>query len=139
VPHRLYEPVARRARHRCEYCRAPEVVFNLEFEVEHVIPRALGGPDDLDNLALACRSCNLRKADVRRARDPETRQLVELFNPRSQTWGEHFRLHARTFAIEGLTPTGRATVRRLGMNRPPAIKARRLWFSRLLLQLPPSD
>jgi hypothetical protein len=32
-----YVQVALRAEHRCEYCHAPEVVFNFPFEVEHVI------------------------------------------------------------------------------------------------------
>lgn len=31
------------------------------WEIEHVKPRAFGGPDDLDNLALAHRSCNRTK------------------------------------------------------------------------------
>jgi hypothetical protein len=33
-PH--YRVVAQRAGHRCEYCRAPEAVFNFPFEVEHI-------------------------------------------------------------------------------------------------------
>ncbi|MBI4491199.1 MAG: HNH endonuclease [Chloroflexi bacterium] len=134
MPHRLYAEVARRARHRCEYCRAPEAVFNLEFEVEHVVPQARGGTGQLDNLALACRSCNLRKGVVQRARDPETGQLVPLFNPRTDVWGEHLQINLETFEIEGLTPTGRAVVQRLGMNRRPALQARRLWVARLLLR-----
>jgi 5-methylcytosine-specific restriction endonuclease McrA len=40
-PH--YPLVSARARHSCEYCRAPEIVFNLPFEVEHIIPLARGG------------------------------------------------------------------------------------------------
>ena len=40
-PH--HAEVARRASHRCEYCHAPEVVFNLPFEVEHVVPLVGGG------------------------------------------------------------------------------------------------
>jgi len=32
-----YRFVALRAGHRCEYCQAPEVVFNFPFEVEHII------------------------------------------------------------------------------------------------------
>jgi hypothetical protein len=31
-----YAFVALRAGHRCEYCHAPEVVFNSLFEVEHI-------------------------------------------------------------------------------------------------------
>jgi hypothetical protein len=52
-PH--YPLVARRADHRCEYCRAPEAVFNFPFEVEHVVPSSRGGADDESNLCLACR------------------------------------------------------------------------------------
>jgi 5-methylcytosine-specific restriction endonuclease McrA len=32
------------------------------FVADHIIPRALGGPDTLDNLAPAHRSCNGRKS-----------------------------------------------------------------------------
>lgn len=35
-----YPPVAERAGHRCEYCHAPEAIFNVLFEVEHIIPLA---------------------------------------------------------------------------------------------------
>jgi hypothetical protein len=31
----FYTLVADRAAHRCEYCHAPELVFNFPFEVEH--------------------------------------------------------------------------------------------------------
>ena len=37
-PH--YPEVALRAGHRCEYCYAPEAVFNLPLEVEHIVPLA---------------------------------------------------------------------------------------------------
>ena len=131
MPHRLYAPVAARARHRCEYCLAPEVVFNLEFEVEHVIPVARGGTDELGNLALACRSCNLRKAARLESADPQTGQMVALFDPRRHDWAEHFELRIPDARLEGRTPIGRATVQLLGMNRPQAVRARRVWLLRL--------
>jgi 5-methylcytosine-specific restriction endonuclease McrA len=58
----LYPAVAERAGHRCEYCHAPEQIFNFTFEVEHIHPRASGGGNNPENLALACESCNLHKA-----------------------------------------------------------------------------
>lgn len=58
-----YTAIAQRANHRCEYCKAPEVVFNFPFEVEHIIPLSRQGSNDEANLALACRSCNLRKGN----------------------------------------------------------------------------
>lgn len=48
----LYPDVAQRADHLCEYCHAPEVLFNSRFPVDHIIPRVFGGSDDLENLAL---------------------------------------------------------------------------------------
>ena len=31
------------------------------FHVDHIVPRVKGGPDTLDNLVVACASCNLSK------------------------------------------------------------------------------
>jgi len=45
-----------------------------------------------------------------------------LYNPRTQSWVEHFALHGAT--IIGLTPTSRATVRVLAMNRPEVLEVR---------------
>lgn len=33
------------------------------FHVDHIWPVSLGGTDDLDNLVLACRRCNLEKSN----------------------------------------------------------------------------
>jgi 5-methylcytosine-specific restriction endonuclease McrA len=45
----------------CFYCRAP---INIEtFEVDHMMPKALGGGDEGVNLAAACRQCNRCKSD----------------------------------------------------------------------------
>lgn len=127
MPHELYSQVAARAGHRCEYCRAPEEFHSIEFEVEHVYPRARGGDDALDNLALACRSCNVRKLQATHATDPTTGVSVSLFNPRRDLWEDHFIFIAETREIVGRTPGGRATVRRLDLNRPQLLRARLLW------------
>lgn len=120
--------VAARARHRCEYCRAPEVVFNFPFEVEHIIPPMHGGADADDNLALACRACNVRKGSQIEHADPVTGAATRLFHPREHRWSDHFRADVATGMIEGLTAMGRATVARLAINGPSQVEARRLWF-----------
>jgi hypothetical protein len=125
-PH--YAQAALRAGHRCEYCRAPEVVFNFPFEVEHVIPFSRGGEDADANRALACRSCNLRKAAHVSAMDPVSRGEVHLFHPRQDRWAEHFGINAERGAIEGLTAVGRASVARLEMNSEAQAAARRQWM-----------
>ena len=47
---------------RCHYCAA---VLRLDgkWHVEHQMPRALGGGDELPNLVAACAPCNLSKRD----------------------------------------------------------------------------
>lgn len=122
-----YAEVALRAGHRCEYCRAPEAVFNLPFEVEHVTPVSRGGPDAEANWALACRSCNLHKASHVSGIDPESGTEVRLFAPRVDRWEEHLRLAADTGRLEGVTPIGRATAERLQMNSEAQVAARRQW------------
>ena len=125
-PH--YPLVSRRAQHRCEYCHAPEAVFNFPFEVEHVLPSSRQGLDIESNLALSCRVCNLRKSDLVQARDPETETVVPLFNPREHRWESPFRVDADACVIQGLTPAGRATVDCLDLNSPTQLEARRQWM-----------
>jgi hypothetical protein len=84
------------------------------FHLEHVIPRSRGGSSDLDNLAWACPSCNLHKADRVEGADPETLKVTSLFNPRHDRWTDHFEW--RDFEIVGLTPTGRVTATALHLN-----------------------
>ena len=59
-----YPRVAARAGHRCEYGRAPEAIFNLPFEVEHIVPTVRGGADPESNWALSGRACNLHKSET---------------------------------------------------------------------------
>ncbi|MBC8870432.1 MAG: HNH endonuclease [Planctomycetes bacterium] len=125
-PH--YSSVARRARHCCEYCHAPEVIFNFPFEVEHVIPVTRGGLEHDSNLALSCRSCNLRKSDHIEVFDTESESSVPLFHPRRNLWAEHFGVDIDTGTIVGRTPTGRATIEKLRMNAPTQLMARRHWM-----------
>lgn len=122
----FYAAVAHRAKHRCEYCRAPEVLFNFCFEVEHVDPKSLGGSDMLSNLALSCRSCNLFKSDASDGYDVETGMVSPLFHPRIHRWEEHFGSDGLGQVI-GITPIGRATIARLHMNSDSQVNARRQW------------
>lgn len=52
--------VFKRDRFTCSYCgrTPPEVLL----EVDHIVPRAAGGTDDLANLTTACATCNSGKA-----------------------------------------------------------------------------
>ena len=120
-----YPAVSHRAVHRCEYCHAPEAIFNLPFEVEHVIPISRDGTDGEINLALACRSCNLHKSDHVTGIDQIGKPAVRLFHPRQDHWVEHFIVENETGRVEGRTEIGRATVACLRMNEPLQLAARR--------------
>ncbi len=125
-PH--YPLVSERAAHRCEYCHAPELIFNVPFEVDHIIPTSKDGADVPSNLALACRACNLRKSDVVTAVDSTTKQPAPLFNPRQDQWKNHFEPQQEPpFRLIGKTPTGRATIAQLRMNAPLQLVARSQW------------
>lgn len=58
--------------------------------MDHVVPRSLGGGDERSNLAAACYRCNEYKGAKTHGQDPETGQLVTLFNPRQQIWSSAF-------------------------------------------------
>jgi len=116
IPKSLYEIVRQRAQFQCEYCHYPELLSSAPLSIDHIQPRSLGGSDDLNNLALACRRCNERRYNFTTGIDPETETEVALFNPRSQQWSDHFIWSANALQIIGKTSTGRATCDRLDLN-----------------------
>ena len=115
IPTRLRLQVTLRAVNRCEYCGLSQAGQEAAFHVDHVQPRNADGPTELNNLALACVSCSLRKGARQSAPDPMSEELTPLFNPRLQSWIEHFRWEG--LEVEPLTATGRATVKALALNR----------------------
>lgn len=121
--------VRERAANRCEYCHLPqEATPFMVFHVEHIIARQhVDEPhDDPSELALACDRCNAFKGPNLSSIDPLTGGKVDLFNPRTDAWTDHF--VASHGMIVGLTPIGRATVRLLNMNAPRRVELRRQWF-----------
>lgn len=119
----IRELVRRRADNRCEYCRLKQEYLPFSsFQVEHIVARKHGGDDNPTNLALACDRCNSHKGANLTGVDPETEQIVALFNPRQQAWDDHFGLSDVT--IVGLTAVGRTTVRVLNVNEEHRIRLR---------------
>jgi hypothetical protein len=113
--------VIERAKECCEYCYKPQVSF-LAHEVDHVIARKHGGETTEANLAFACFECNRYKGSDIASLDPDTGQLTALFNPRNQSWVEHFRFVKGR--IEPLTAVGRTTVFLLRLNDTERIEER---------------
>jgi len=120
----LVRLVRDRAGDACEYCRLSQHLQEARFHVDHILPRSRGGLTNIDNLALACVTCSLKKAARTHARDPRSKLIVPLYNPRQHHWPDHLRAN-RTGRLIGRSPIGRATIRALGMNRPAIVVIRR--------------
>lgn len=126
VSDQLRQQVEERAHGLCEYCQTAQIIV-VTLEVDHIKPVVDGGQTVLPNLCLTCRGCNGFKQDFQTGIDPDTEQEIELFNPRTQHWDDHFKWSADSLTIVGLTPIGRATINRLRMNRQGIIVSRQLW------------
>jgi hypothetical protein len=94
------------------------------FHVEHIVPRSVGGSDELDNLAWACPGCNLTKATRVTALDPVSGQEVRFFHPRQDQWDEHVAWQG--YQLVGLTPTGRVLVATLNLNHERRVRIRQV-------------
>lgn len=99
----------------------------MSLSIDHILPRSREGIDAFENLCLCCRPCNECKSSRTSGPDPLTGIDVPLFHPRRQDWYDHFRWVSGGMLIEGLTPSGRATIIALRMNNPTVVAARRRW------------
>jgi hypothetical protein len=120
--------VRRRAANRCEYCHIhQEATPFIAFHIEHIIAKQhLDVPqEDSLGLAYACDRCNAFKGPNISSIDPITGDKVDVFNPRTHAWSEHFAFSGGVIA--GLTPIGRATVRLLNMNDSRRVELRQQW------------
>lgn len=61
VPGSVRYQVLKRAKYRCELCGAHEDQAALH--VDHIVPRAKGGSDDISNCQSLCVTCNTSKRD----------------------------------------------------------------------------
>ena len=120
------QAIRRRAQHRCEYCHSQEPFSPSVFSIEHIVPRSEGGDDGEENLALSCQECNNHKFTSVTAIDTLSGERVRLFHPRQNLWIEHFAWNEDFTLLIGLTPTGRATINKLQLNRINLINIRRV-------------
>jgi hypothetical protein len=118
--------VTTRAYGCCEYCLSPAKYGTESLSVEHIFPRSKGGRTELNNLALACQGCNNHKFTRTEAVDPVTGETVPLYHPRHHRWREHFAWSEDYLFIRGVTPTGRATVALLQLNREGVVNLRQV-------------
>jgi hypothetical protein len=120
----------------CAYCHTAERLTVVTFEIEHITPGSAGGTTAIENLCLACPMCNRYKSDRIHAIDPDSDDFADLFHPQRDVWSSHFAWSVDGSLLVGLTPSGRATIEALRINRPQLVRTRRLWI--LLGEHPPA-
>jgi len=119
----LRRRVQMRAQGRCEYCLIHEDDSHFSHQPDHVIAQKHRGPTQEDNLAWACYLCNLLKGSDVASVDIETGRIERLFNPRTDSWAEHFCVEDGR--IVPRTPLGRVTEYLLQFNQPQSVQERR--------------
>lgn len=123
IPHEVRTRVSERAATICEYCLIHEDDTFYGCQVDHIISLKHGGPTDLDNLAYACAYCNRQKGSDLGSILWETGELVRFFNPRRDSWPQHFKMDDAM--IHPLTPVASVTVSILRINHVDRIIERR--------------
>jgi hypothetical protein len=99
----------------------------LPHEIDHIRARKHRGTTSLGNTCVSCAQCNGAKGSNVAGYDPETDELVPLFNPRRQVWDEHFEWEVAK--LVGKTSIGRATIDVLGINQSERKEFRALLIS----------
>jgi hypothetical protein len=93
----------------------------LALQIDHIISVKHGGPTALENLAAACILCNRQKgSDVGTVLADG--RFTRFFNPRIDSWAEHFRLAVAT--IEPISEIGEGTARILQFNAAERVAER---------------
>lgn len=107
IPDAVRARVRVSADNRCGYCQSRQRYVLGLLEIEHIIPTAKGGADAEDNLWLARRLCNNAKRAQTLARNPITKRIVRLCDPRRQDWSRHFTWSKDGTIIIGKRPAAR--------------------------------
>jgi hypothetical protein len=114
--------VINRSQGFCEYCKCPADFSTEPFSIEHILPRAKNGLNELNNLAYACIGCNIYKSDKTEFIDVVSMEIAPLFNRRTMHWQDPFIWDELLTAIIGKTIIGREALR---LNRKPLKNLRR--------------
>lgn len=124
IPDSVRRVVARRADYRCEYCLVREFDSFLPFQIDHIASQKHGGGSELENLAYACPHCNQHKGTDLATFLDDYNDIVPLFNPRLQNWGDHFEIDEGI--ISSKTKIGLATIKTLKLNQPERLMQRQI-------------
>jgi len=82
VSKRIRFEVLRRDGYKCHYCHTQDA----KLTIDHVIPQALGGNDNPDNLVACCQDCNLGKTSI----NPDEPLVAQV-----EEWAETFHFYLK--------------------------------------------
>lgn len=121
----LRQQVAKRAKHRCEYCRAYEKYSFFSYHVEHIVSLKHGGLTVLINLAYSCPACNKNKgSDIATFLD-DYEIPIRFYNPRIDEWEIHFDIKSNGLIVPK-SKIGRATIKIFDFNNRDAMAEREI-------------
>ena len=94
-------------------CRACGFSDSLTMEIDHIVPRSLGGSNDIDNLQALCSFCNNTKANIEIVHNLPIREAIAGFGDQAAVTEQRlmFRQHiadTRQRQTETLTAKARA-------------------------------
>lgn len=115
IPDNLRLTVARNAHFRCEYCCIHQDDQFFTFQVDHIISLKHGGKTELINLAYTCSVCNQNKGSDLGTFLFNSKRLIRLFNPRKDSWANHFSVGYGEIIPKTLI--GAATIKVLDLNQ----------------------
>ena len=95
----------------------------LSHEIDHIVSEKHRGSTTPENLCLSCFDCNRYKGSDIGSIDIDTNQYVQLFNPRTMDWDEHFQCD--DFKIVPISAIGRVTEFVLRFNSEERLQKRR--------------
>ena len=108
-----YKPTLMRRQHStCVYCGYRRTASNLE--IDHIVPVVRGGGNELENLQVICRPCNLRKG---MQTDTEFRARYSRLVPRALLTPPRRRISQREFNEETRRTTQAESVRQFRRTR----------------------
>lgn len=131
MSHPRLEVVRRLYRYTCGYCGTTETDAGSEMTVDHFMPRAVGGSDELDNLVYACWKCNQFKHDYWPTADDLAHER-RILHPLLDDLAVHLHANEQTGQVQALTATGHFHITTLRLNRSQLVKSR---LSRQLKQM----
>jgi 5-methylcytosine-specific restriction endonuclease McrA len=85
------QDVFERDNYTCQYCDLDasqdfEIWWTANMNIDHIKPVKHGGRPDRENLAVACRACNLYKGSIDCNSREEARQIVAKKKEQARQW-----------------------------------------------------